>query len=851
MKRWKKGMAWLLSVLCILVTVQIPSIPAKAETVINFDEKIAAQRAKFPAGKYWNHWLASGNNPDGYTDHACTNHSGTGDPDCNLFDGAIQCLGYAFKTYYDVYGQHYNASPLYDSIGEIQVGDIVTVNTGGGYYGPDGKWYPNQHTIFVIGRNGDTLTVTECNALGDPCKIYWDTTYTVIGNTLKDNKYSGNVTYEFANGRHKPADVTFDTNQDPVGDVNEISCEGNKIYVRGWTYDPDTPNESLQVHIYVGQPAGTPGKNADIVINADKPSQDVTNIYGVGGNHRFEQSFETSYTGRQTVYIYAINSKSGNNPLIKQGTVDITQPTSVYITDFGAGGKRGSVSDTNATLYATATTNARSGINIGVRIGTSSGNWDIANINGDELSAAGYNQLNSEGYFEMWYECNTELGKTLKPGTTYYYQFFVKVNGKEYPNSISTFKTTDTIPLTKISLNKEELKLEKGASETLQVNYTPADTTDSKETLWSSSEHSVATVENGVVTAVGKGNALITARCGRYTATCKVSVSEKEVTPSPDPEEKPLEEIALNQTLLELEQGESESLTVSYKPEDTTDNKDIIWSSNDETVATVSDGVVTAVGKGTTVITAKVGKCEATCTVNVSEKQVQPSPSEKPSPSEDPTPTPSEKPEPSEDPTPTPSEKPSPSEDPTPTPSEKPSPSPSEDPTPTPSEKPSPSEDPTPAPSESPKPEVHPNVPAVKPVDQHTHSFSWTTVQKASTIQDGLEELRCSCGMVKERSTIPASQAYVNELYQNLGKAPENGEVSFDSGRIYTISDYLIKKFRERADVTTTITFEYNRTKYRMIIPAGADYTEMLEDEDYFYGYFYFAQKVGAKVETL
>lgn len=52
--------------------------------------------------------------------------------------------------------------------------------------------------------------------------------------------------------------------------------------------------------------------------------------------------------------------------------------------------------------------------------------------------------------------------------------------------------------------------------------------------------------------------------------------------------------------------------------------------------------------------------------------------------------------------------------------------------------------------------EVHPNVPAVKQVDQRTHSFSWTTVQKASTTQDGLEELRCSCGMVKERSTIPA-----------------------------------------------------------------------------------------------
>ena len=61
----------------------------------------------------------------------------------------------------------------------------------------------------------------------------------------------------------------------------------------------------------------------------------------------------------------------------------------------------------------------------------------------------------------------------------------------------------------------------------------------------------------------------------------------------------------------------------------------------------------------------------------------------------------------------------------------------------------------------------------------------------------------------------------------------------------------MIRKLQERADVTTTITFEYNRTKYRMIIPAGVDYTEMLEDEDYFYGYFYFAQKVGAKVDIL
>jgi uncharacterized protein YjdB len=406
-------------------------------------------------------------------------------------------------------------------------------------------------------------------------------------------------------------------------------------------------------------------------------------------------------------------------------------------------------------------------------------------------------------------------------------------------------------PLTGIALNKTEIELEKGTTETLTVSYDPADTTDSKETLWACSDYSVATVENGVVTAVGKGNAIITARCGRYTATCNITVTEKDVTPDPKPTEKPLTGITLNKETLELEKGATESLTVGYAPEDTTDNKDVIWTSSEEAVATVTDGTITAVGKGTAIITAKVGNCEASCTVKVTEEEVNPSPTDKPSPtpSEDPKPTPSEdpKPTPSEDPKPTPSEdpKPTPSEDPEPTPSEDPKPTPSEDP------KPTPSVNPDPAPTDKPKPVVKPDVPADRPVSQHTHNFNWVTVQKASTTQDGIEELKCDCGMVKESSIIPASQAYVNELYQNLGKASENGEVSFDSGRIYTISDYLIKKLQDRPDVVTTITFEYDHKKYQMIIPAGADYTELLEDEEYFYGYFYFAKKVGAKVEEL
>ena len=133
----------------------------------------------------------------------------------------------------------------------------------------------------------------------------------------------------------------------------------------------------------------------------------------------------------------------------------------------------------------------------------------------------------------------------------------------------------------------------------------------------------------------------------------------------------------------------------------------------------------------------------------------------------------------------------------------------------------------------------------------HEHSYSWVTVQEATTGQDGIEEYRCSCGAVAERSVIPASQVFVKGLYGEIKNAPLNGTVTFDSGRLYTMSDYLIKKLAERSDVTTVVTFEYNKTAYRMTIPAGADYSALLADEDYFYGYFYFAQLVGAMIEEV
>lgn len=76
--------------------------------------------------------------------------------------------------------------------------------------------------------------------------------------------------------------------------------------------------------------------------------------------------------------------------------------------------------------------------------------------------------------------------------------------------------------------------------------------------------------------------------------------------------------ISLSNTSLSMFTGDTKDLTVTYKPSNTTDNKTVTWSTSDKSVATVSNGKITAIGVGTATITAKVGAFTATCKVTVS-----------------------------------------------------------------------------------------------------------------------------------------------------------------------------------------------------------------------------------------
>ena len=162
------------------------------------------------------------------------------------------------------------------------------------------------------------------------------------------------------------------------------------------------------------------------------------------------------------------------------------------------------------------------------------------------------------------------------------------------------------VPVTSISLDPNLLLLTKGSVTVLTATVSPDDATD-KTVQWSSDNPSVATVDqNGRVTAVDAGNAVITASAGGFSASCSVYCMII-----------PVSAVVLDKTSLSLARGSSETLKATISPIDATE-KTVQWSSDNPSVATVDqNGQVTAVNSGAATITASAGNVSATCSVSV------------------------------------------------------------------------------------------------------------------------------------------------------------------------------------------------------------------------------------------
>jgi uncharacterized protein YjdB len=127
-------------------------------------------------------------------------------------------------------------------------------------------------------------------------------------------------------------------------------------------------------------------------------------------------------------------------------------------------------------------------------------------------------------------------------------------------------------------------------SDTFEISATfkPSNATN-QNASWSSNNSAVATISpSGVITAVAKGTATITATSadGGFSATIKVLVTN------------PVTGVTINKSSMSVNSGKTSTLTATVSPS-TASNKTVTWKTSDATVASVSQsGVVTGVGNG-------------------------------------------------------------------------------------------------------------------------------------------------------------------------------------------------------------------------------------------------------------
>lgn len=182
--------------------------------------------------------------------------------------------------------------------------------------------------------------------------------------------------------------------------------------------------------------------------------------------------------------------------------------------------------------------------------------------------------------------------------------------------SITVYVTCDfTVPSTVLDMNYEDVTMNhEGQTLALAIDYDL--TSDQiKNTVWESSDETVATVDDeGVVTAVADGTAVITASIAEYTASCIVRCVNVTGNKGVNSDES---EYVINYEDVTLSR-KGEYFQLTLKSVVGNEVPDFTWKSSDTKVATVdSKGVVTAVANGTCKITTSIGSDDFECVVRV------------------------------------------------------------------------------------------------------------------------------------------------------------------------------------------------------------------------------------------
>lgn len=157
---------------------------------------------------------------------------------------------------------------------------------------------------------------------------------------------------------------------------------------------------------------------------------------------------------------------------------------------------------------------------------------------------------------------------------------------------------------TGLTLSQTSIEIKKGKTYTILGTVSPSTAAD-KTLKWTTSDSTIAKVQNGIITAVGTGSAVISAETSNgITAVCNVTVIPG-ITPS----------LKLNKTSISIGQNESYTLVPTLKSDL---NETIKWNSSDKSIVKVSGGKITGYKTGTATIKAYTASgLTASCTVFV------------------------------------------------------------------------------------------------------------------------------------------------------------------------------------------------------------------------------------------
>lgn len=198
-----------------------------------------------------------------------------------------------------------------------------------------------------------------------------------------------------------------------------------------------------------------------------------------------------------------------------------------------------------------------------------------------------------------WYSGNTSV-VTVTNG-------LVKANGvgktiikvtsskKQISKMINVTVSDNEIPVEKINVNTPTIELYVGDKNKIEYSIEPNDATNKKISYATSDKNVAGFDQEGNLVGVNEGTATITLKSKNgVTANVDVSVKQREIE---------VTGVIVSKKSITVVEGSSKTVTAKVNPTNAT-NKTITWSSSDKTIATVDNGKITGVKKGTTTIKA-------------------------------------------------------------------------------------------------------------------------------------------------------------------------------------------------------------------------------------------------------